>query len=165
MESELRRPIAKDARRCAFTGYRPMKMPFGYDEDCPLALDFKHRLHDTIEMLILQGYKHKAVCEDKATEICQSDIVSDIDQFKTIATSGYNPRRFVSFNQARFDRMKEPETHIQMAGTFRLTLDDNGHIDTSTPDMVEKLIKVLCNKGMVDPFDNVPVEVSGASRW
>ena len=45
------------------------------------------------------------------------------------------------------------------------TLDDNGHIDTSTPDMVEKLIKVLCNKGMVDPFDNVPVEVSGASRW
>lgn len=30
---------------------------------------------------------------------------------------------------------------------------------------VEKLIKVLCNKGMVDPFDNVPVEVSGASRW
>lgn len=36
----------------------PMKMPFGYDEECPLALDFKHRLHDTIEMLILQGYKH-----------------------------------------------------------------------------------------------------------
>ena len=58
MESEIRRPIAKDARRCAFTGYRPMKMPFGYDEECPLALDFKHRLHDTIEMLILQGYRH-----------------------------------------------------------------------------------------------------------
>ena len=56
MESEIRRPIAKDARRCAFTGYRPMKMPFGYDEECQLALDFKHRLHDTIEMLILQGY-------------------------------------------------------------------------------------------------------------
>ena len=54
------RPSApsKDARRCAFTGYRPMKMPFGYDEECPLALDFKRRLHDTIEMLILQGYKH-----------------------------------------------------------------------------------------------------------
>ena len=58
MESEIRRPIAKDARRCAFTGYRPMKMPFGYDEKCQLALDFKHRLHDTIEMLILQGYRH-----------------------------------------------------------------------------------------------------------
>lgn len=58
MESEIRRPIAKDARRCAFTGYRPMKMPFGYDEECQLALDFKHRLHDTIEMLILQGYRH-----------------------------------------------------------------------------------------------------------
>ena len=56
MESEVRRPIAKGVRRCAFTGYRPMKMPFGYDEECPLALDFKRRLYDTIEMLILQGY-------------------------------------------------------------------------------------------------------------
>lgn len=55
MGSEIRRPIAKDTRRCAFSDYRPMKMPFGYHEECPLALDFKHRLHDTIEMLILQG--------------------------------------------------------------------------------------------------------------
>lgn len=129
-------------------------------------------IDDTVYLLTLAGEKlfnmersYKAVCEDKAMEICQSDIVSDIDQFRTIATSGHNPRRFVSFNQARFDRMKEPETRIQMAGTFRLTLDANGHIDTSSPDMIEKLIKVLCNKGMVDPFDNVPVEVSGASRW
>lgn len=43
---------------CAFTGYRPQKMPFGFDETDERCLDFKQRLHDTIEMLIWQGYSH-----------------------------------------------------------------------------------------------------------
>ena len=54
---DKKRPSDK-VKRCAFTGYRPTKMPFGYDENCPLALDFKKRLHETIEILILQGYRH-----------------------------------------------------------------------------------------------------------
>lgn len=58
MENVVRRPIAEKARRCAFAGYRPLKMPFGYDEECELALDFKKRLYQTIEVLILQGYTH-----------------------------------------------------------------------------------------------------------
>ncbi len=58
MNSITRRPISPSTRRCAFTGYRPAKMPFGYDEDCPLALDFKKRLRDTIEMLTTIGFGH-----------------------------------------------------------------------------------------------------------
>lgn len=58
MENLIRRPIHQSARRCAFTGYRPAKLPFGYDEDCPLALNFKERLYGTIEILIQQGYRH-----------------------------------------------------------------------------------------------------------
>lgn len=129
-------------------------------------------IDDTVYLLTLAGEKlfnmersYKAVCSDKTMEICQAEIVTDADQFQRVASSGHNPRRFVSFNQARFERMKEAETRRQMATTFRLTLDADGRIDTSAPDMVEKLIKILCNKGMLDPFDNVPVEVSSASRW
>lgn len=44
--------------RCSFTGYRPQKMPFGFNEKDPLCEDFKKRLKETIEMLILQGYSH-----------------------------------------------------------------------------------------------------------
>lgn len=55
MESEIRRPIAKDVGDARSPATSPMRMPFSYDEKCPPALDFMHRLHDTIEMLILQG--------------------------------------------------------------------------------------------------------------
>lgn len=44
--------------RCSFTGYRPQKMPFGFNEDDPQCVDFKKRLSETIEMLIFQGYTH-----------------------------------------------------------------------------------------------------------
>ena len=80
-------------------------------------------------------------------------------------TSGHNPRRFVAFNQQRYDAMKDAALRRRMAAIFQLTLDDSGLIDTSSSDASEKLIKVLCNKGMVDPFGNVPVEVSAVSRW
>ena len=45
-------------KRCAFTGYRPAKMPFGYDETDPRCIEFKARLRDTIETLISEGFAH-----------------------------------------------------------------------------------------------------------
>ena len=45
-------------KRCAFTGYRPQKMPFGYNETDPRCVEFKARLRDTIEDLIGHGYAH-----------------------------------------------------------------------------------------------------------
>jgi len=45
-------------KSCAFTGYRPQKMPFGFDEHDPRCVDFKKRLRDTIRELIGHGYSH-----------------------------------------------------------------------------------------------------------
>ena len=60
MENVVRRrptadPAFPDSRimRCAFTGYRPQKMPFGFDELLPECIDFKNRIKETIEMLIV----------------------------------------------------------------------------------------------------------------
>ena len=58
MENVVRISNVPRSRRVAFTGYRPQKMPFGFDESDPRCIDFKKRLHDTIESLIWQGYQH-----------------------------------------------------------------------------------------------------------
>ena len=54
----VRHPAPVGSRRVAFTGYRPQKMPFGFDESDERCVDFKTRLYNTIETLIEQGYKH-----------------------------------------------------------------------------------------------------------
>lgn len=43
-------------KACAFTGYRPSKMPWGYDEADIRCLDFKFRLRESLEYLIGNGY-------------------------------------------------------------------------------------------------------------
>lgn len=129
-------------------------------------------IDNMIYLLTLTGEKlfnmersYRAICVVKTEDICDSGIISNVESFRSIATSGHNPRRFVAFNQQRYDAMKDAALRRRMAAIFQLTLDDSGLIDTSSSDASEKLIKVLCNKGMVDPFGNVPVEVSAVSRW
>ena len=58
MMSVIRRHTKPTYRRCAFTGYRPQKMVFGFNEQDPRCVEFKSRLHDTIEDLIGKGYAH-----------------------------------------------------------------------------------------------------------
>lgn len=58
MENAVRIKNVPKSRRVAFTGYRPQKMPFGFDEADPRCVDFKKRLRDTIESFIWQGYQH-----------------------------------------------------------------------------------------------------------
>ena len=43
-------------KRCAFTGYRPGKMPWGFDERDGRCLEFKFRLREALEYLIGLGY-------------------------------------------------------------------------------------------------------------
>ena len=43
-------------RACAFTGYRPQKLPWGLDERDVRCLEFKFRLRESLEYLIGRGY-------------------------------------------------------------------------------------------------------------
>ena len=43
-------------KRCAFTGYRPSKMPWGYDETDARCAEFRFRLRESLEYLIGKGY-------------------------------------------------------------------------------------------------------------
>ncbi|MGI6172557.1 MAG: SLOG family protein [Christensenellales bacterium] len=42
--------------RAAFTGYRPQKLPFGYDEEDARCTALKKRIADCIEELISEGF-------------------------------------------------------------------------------------------------------------
>lgn len=58
MTNTVRRHSPPGAKRCAFTGYRPQKMPFGFNESDPRCVDFKRRVKETIQALYDMGYRH-----------------------------------------------------------------------------------------------------------
>lgn len=58
MENIVRRTSPKPGKRCAFTGYRPQKLPFGFNENAAGCSALKKRLSDAIRSLIDEGYTH-----------------------------------------------------------------------------------------------------------
>lgn len=58
MTNTVRRHSPPGAKRCAFTGYRPQKMPFGFNESDPRCIEFKKRIKDTIRTLYDMGFRH-----------------------------------------------------------------------------------------------------------
>ena len=43
---------------CCFTGHRPGKLPWGYNEADPRCLDLKRRLRDAVEAAYQEGFRH-----------------------------------------------------------------------------------------------------------
>lgn len=128
-------------------------------------------LGDDIYMLTLDGERlfnlersYKKICNKKIQEVISSQIVSNNEIFNSVASAGHNPRRFVAFSDSRLEQLKNEKYRREMAEIFSIPLTDN-KFDTTKEDVANKVVKLLCNKGMVDPFKDVAVEVAAAKQW
>lgn len=128
-------------------------------------------IEDTIYMLTLAGENlfameraYKVVCSNKVNDIVDANIVSDTVVFKKEANSGHNPRKFVSFNEAHLQRLNDVNIRNMVSEKFGIPLLGD-KFDTNQPGVSDKIVKLLCERGMVDPFDNNPMEVSSSKRW
>ena len=126
---------------------------------------------ECIYMMTLAGEKlfnmeraYRAVCNDKVDDIQKCSIVADFDAFKAVATSGHNPRKFVSFNDDHLQKLKKVQNRRKMAQKFNIPLVGD-KFDVAQPNAADRLVKLLCDRGMLDPFDENPMEVAGSKRW
>lgn len=126
---------------------------------------------ECVYMLTLAGEKlfnmeraYKAICSSKIAIINDYNILTDFNSFASIAGSGHNPRKFVSFNDAHLQKLKNLGTRRKMAKKFNIALEGD-KFDSTKPDTSDKLVKLLCDRGMVDPFDDNPMEVAGSKKW
>ncbi len=110
-----------------------------------------------------RAYKHR--CTEAVDNIKRIDIISDIDNFKTIATTGHNPRRFTAFSREKLNLLEVKANRAKVNERFGIPLTDDKKFDTSEKVNAEKLVKVLCNKAMWDILEDTPVEVDGSKSW
>lgn len=128
-------------------------------------------IENTVYMLTLAGENlfnmeraYKSVCEKQTTNIIDSNIINDAEAFSSIASCGHNPRKFVSFNESHLQKLKNTNSRKKMSKKFSIHLDGD-KFDMSQPGAADKLVKLLCDRGMVDPFDDNPMEVSSSKKW
>lgn len=163
--------------------FKALKHTFGWDGDSFKVLPDRYlmlREHvdvvimdDTAYLLNMNGEKlfnmeraYRAICSDRVEDIIHSRIVSDEELFRKYATSGHNPRRFVSFDENRLRKMEgDADFKTRMAEKFGIKQTPEGVFDSSEGDNVDRIVKFLCKKGMIDPVNDDPVEVESARKW
>lgn len=128
-------------------------------------------IDNTVYMLSLAGENlfnmeraYKSICENKITDIIELDIFNNADAFRIVASSGHNPRKFVSFNEMNLRKLTDADTRVSMSNKFNIPMDGD-KFDMSKPGAADKLVKLLCGRGMVDPFDANPMEVASSKKW
>ncbi|MDL2302466.1 DUF4868 domain-containing protein [Lachnospiraceae bacterium OttesenSCG-928-D06] len=132
--------------------------------DVIIVDDMVYMLNLAAENLFNMERAYRATCTAKLDIVKECEIVSDYDTFVTIAGSGHNPRKFVSFNENHLQKLKNTNSRRKIAKKFNLPLKDD-KFDTELKEVSDKLVKILCNRGMVDPFDDEPMEVAGSKKW
>ena len=128
---------------------------------------------ENVYMLNLAGEKlfdmeraYQKICKSKVALIQEKNIIEGFDTFKTCATTGHNPRKFVSFNDTYLNKLEDEKNREKIAQKFNIKLTDNRNLfEASEEGVPDKIVKLLCQKGMVDPFDDSPMEVSGTRKW
>lgn len=128
-------------------------------------------IDDIIYMLTLDGEKlfnmeraYKSICAKQIINIIDSNIINDVEIFRNAASSSHNPRKFVSFNESHLNKLKDDVMRKKIGKKFKIPLDGD-KFDMNQQGAVDKLVKLLCDRGMIEPFDNNPIEVSGAKKW
>lgn len=111
-----------------------------------------------------RAYRKK--CSECIRKIETMSILSDFDIFKSIATTGQNPRKFVSFNYNKLNLMAQKRIRKDVSVKYGIPLTSDGRkFDTSQEEDANKLVKVLCNKAMWDIIENQPMEVDASKKW
>ena len=120
--------------------------------------------NNTGEKLFNMERAYRKICQKEVEGIKSIGIVTDIEAFMGVAVSGHNPRKFISFNKENVELLKDNKIKKRISERFKIPLVD-GKFDTSSNKSSEKLIKLLCGKGKIDPFNDNPVEVSSSKEW
>lgn len=118
------------------------------------------------ETLFNMERSYRIKCNEVIGLIENMNIISDIDVFKSTATTGQNPRKFVAFSKSKLELLTKKKNREKAAKYFKIPLTgDKSQFDTSNKVDADNLVKLLCGKAMWDILEEIPVEVDGSKNW
>ena len=115
------------------------------------------RLQEEIDMMV----------ENTIKEISAIGALAEEELFAGFAKKGHNPRRLMNFKEggrSKLIQLADSKKGKKIRDAFGINYAD-GRIVTRTAEETERVIKMVTGRGMTDPFEGVPMEVSGASPW
>ena len=79
-------------------------------------------------------------------EIAGTNVFSNVDTFKSLASQYKSSRTFITLKPERINRIKNKRSRKAVADMLHLPLDSNGNFAITTEDETSLLIRYLCFK-------------------
>ena len=112
--------------------------------------------------------ERNAECEKTITKMLDVGVVDQNSDFSKFARKGHNPRRLMAYSekegQEKLLYLADKKKGKKIREAFGINLSGN-KIAPKTMEETERLIKIITERGMLDPFSNGAMEVSGATVW
>lgn len=109
-----------------------------------------------------------ASSEEAVKEILATGKFKDEEVFAKYARTRCNPRRLLKFKDGGKDKLLALAANTKKGASIRQAFGiefKGGKLAPDVEDDVDKIIKMITGRGMLDPFSNHAMEVSNATVW
>ena len=100
-----------------------------------------------------------------ADKFGETPFLVNADKLQETALSGHYPRMLVAYQPDKMEYLRDKSQRQAIAKKFGIEINKDGTLDMDKPGNAARLIRFLCNRGMLDPTDQSAMEVAGAKRW
>ena len=107
--------------------------------------------------------EEKKQAQEAIGKIIRAGVLDNPEQFEDWVDDDSNVRRLLGFNEDKLKQIQSGE-HWDVCGKFGLTVN-RGRLAIQNKLDAAKLVKLLSDRGMLDPFTGDRMEVNGARKW
>ena len=147
----LHRHSIPEKLRSQFVGTCLLALKNGLDYSTPslTAAQIRTRMYTfnhTFETVFNLEKTMAKVKQHAIEEIAGTNVFSDIDTFKSLASQYKSSRTFITLKPERINRVKNKRSRKAIADMLHLSLDTNGNFAITTAEEASLLIRYLCFK-------------------
>ena len=106
--------------------------------------------------------------EEAVKEILATGKIKDEEVFAKYARAKCNPRRLLNFKDGGMDKLLALSANTKNGNSIRQAFGiefKGGKLVPEAEEDVERVIKMITGRGMIDPFSRLAMEVSDATTW
>lgn len=137
---------------------------FGKCFDILIIDNTLYSINNNFESIFNIEYSHKIVCQEHLQELETANIVDDIDSYKAFASSGQNPKKFITYNPENVEKLKTQEYKELLKNCLRIPINPTTNkFDLSDPKNAKNFTLVICDKVKNNMLDDGICEVPSSS--
>ncbi len=163
MSFKKRTPIFS-ARNNTITQTTEPLVQFGKCFDILIVDNTLYSINNNFESIFNIEYSHRIVCQERLQELETADIVDDIDSYKTFASSGQNPKKFITYNPEIVKKLKKQKYKDLLKNRLHIPVNPTTNkFDLSDHKNAKNFTLAICDKAKNNMFDDGVCEVPSSS--